>query len=128
PSRSAKPRASSYFARRRGGVSASYPLVDADLAAEVLPGAIAGLAARCCGLLTTPERLTAVRSGRRSGSRYASLEQTRWELSRARRQGRGEGRRLREPERVLRPARGRGRRHDRRRLPPRAGDRADERP
>src|SRR5690606_14190965 len=127
PSRCGRTPTSMYLALMHGVFIANYPLVDEDLSGEVLPGAIAGLADRCFGLLTTPERRTAVRSERRSGSRYASLEQPRWELSRARRQGRGEGRRLREPERVLRPARGRGRRHDRRRLPPRAGDRADER-
>ena len=53
-------------------------------AGDVLPGSIARFADRCFGLLTSPERLTAVRSERRAGSRYASLAQTRWELSRAR--------------------------------------------
>ncbi len=85
PSRCGKTPTSMYLALMHGVFIANYPLVDEDLSGEVLPGAIAGLADRCFGLLTTPERLTAVRSERRSGSCYASLEQTRWELTRARR-------------------------------------------
>ena len=85
PSRCGKTPTSMYLALMHGIFVANYPLVDEDLAGEVLPGSIAHLADRCFGLLTSPERLSAVRSERRSGSRYASLDQTRWELSRARR-------------------------------------------
>lgn len=85
PSRCGKTPTSMYLALMHGIFVANYPLVDEDLAGEVLPGSIASVADRCFGLLTSPERLTAVRSERRAASRYASLEQTRWELSRARR-------------------------------------------
>ena len=85
PSRCGKTPTSMYLALMHGIFVANYPLVDEDLAAEVLPASIASIADRCFGLLTSPQRLTAVRSERRAGSRYASLEQTRWELSRARR-------------------------------------------
>jgi regulator of PEP synthase PpsR (kinase-PPPase family) len=85
PSRCGKTPTSMYLALMHGIFVANYPLVDEDLAGEVLPGSIAQMADRCFGLLTSPERLTAVRSERRADSRYASLAQTRWELSRARR-------------------------------------------
>ena len=85
PSRCGKTPTSMYLALMHGIFVANYPLVDEDLAGEVLPGSISAVADRCFGLLTSPERLTAVRSERRASSRYASLEQTRWELSRARR-------------------------------------------
>ncbi|HEX7349880.1 pyruvate, water dikinase regulatory protein [Brachybacterium sp.] len=85
PSRCGKTPTSMYLALMHGIFVANYPLVDEDLADEVLPQSIAGIADRCFGLLTSPQRLSAVRSERRADSRYASLAQTRWELSRARR-------------------------------------------
>ena len=85
PSRCGKTPTSMYLALMHGIFVANYPLVDEDLAEEVLPESIAGIANRCFGLLTSPQRLTAVRSERMPDSRYASLAQTRWELSRARR-------------------------------------------
>ncbi|MDN5899061.1 MAG: kinase/pyrophosphorylase [Brachybacterium sp.] len=85
PSRCGKTPTSMYLALLHGIFVANYPLVDEDLAGEVLPASIAGVADRCFGLLISPQRLTAVRSERMPDSRYASLEQTRWELSRARR-------------------------------------------
>ena len=85
PSRCGKTPTSMYLALMHGIFVANYPLVDEDLAEEVLPESIAGIADRCFGLLTSPQRLTAVRSERMPDSRYASLAQTRWELSRARR-------------------------------------------
>ena len=85
PSRCGKTPTSMYLALMHGIFVANYPLVDEDFAEEVLPESIAGIADRCFGLLTSPQRLTAVRSERMPDSRYASLAQTRWELSRARR-------------------------------------------
>ena len=85
PSRCGKTPTSMYLALMHGIFVANYPLVDEDLGGEVLPESIARIADRCFGLLTSPQRLSAVRSERRADSRYASLEQTRWELSRARR-------------------------------------------
>ena len=85
PSRCGKTPTSMYLALMHGIFVANYPLADEDLAEEVLPESIAGIADRCFGLLTSPQRLTAVRSERMPDSRYASLAQTRWELSRARR-------------------------------------------
>ena len=85
PSRCGKTPTSMYLALQHGLFVANYPLIDEDLEAEVLPESIRRLAARCVGLVTSPQRLAEVRAERRPGSRYASLEQTRWELSRARR-------------------------------------------
>ena len=85
PSRCGKTPTSMYLALMHGIFVANYPLVDEELAGEVLPQSIAAVADRCFGLLISPQRLTAVRSERLPDSRYASLEQTRWELSRARR-------------------------------------------
>nr|WP_233190662.1 pyruvate, water dikinase regulatory protein [Brachybacterium sp. UMB0905] len=85
PSRCGKTPTSMYLALMHGIFAANYPLVDEELEGEVLPETIRAVSDRCFGLLTSPQRLAAVRGERRSGSRYASMEQTRWELSRARR-------------------------------------------
>ncbi|WP_304502220.1 pyruvate, water dikinase regulatory protein [Brachybacterium sp. FME24] len=85
PSRCGKTPTSMYLALMHGVFVANYPLVDEDLEGEVLPASIAGMAERCFGLLISPQRLSSVRGERMPQSRYASLEQTRWELSRARR-------------------------------------------
>ncbi|QCR52643.1 phosphoenolpyruvate synthase regulatory protein [Brachybacterium sp. SGAir0954] len=85
PSRCGKTPTSMYLALMHGVFVANYPLVDEDFAAGALPGAIRHLADRCFGLVTSPERLAEVRGERRAASRYASIEQTRWELDAARR-------------------------------------------
>lgn len=85
PSRCGKTPTSMYLALMHGIFVANYPLVDEDLAAGVLPESIAALSDRCFGLLISPQRLAAVRTERMPHSRYSSLEQARWELSRARR-------------------------------------------
>lgn len=85
PSRCGKTPTSMYLALLHGVFVANYPLVDEDFDAAMLPMSIRHLADRCFGLLTSPQRLADVREERRPRSRYASLDQTRWELSRARR-------------------------------------------
>lgn len=85
PSRCGKTPTSMYLALMHGVFVANYPLVDEDFQAGALPASIADLPAKCFGLLTSPQRLAEVRGERRAHSRYASLEQTGWELSRARR-------------------------------------------
>lgn len=85
PSRCGKTPTSMYLALMHGVFVANYPLVDEDFQAGRLPGAVERLADRCFGLVTSPERLSEVRGERRADSRYASLEQTRWELESARR-------------------------------------------
>ncbi|MDN5688500.1 MAG: pyruvate, phosphate dikinase/phosphoenolpyruvate synthase regulator [Brachybacterium sp.] len=85
PSRCGKTPTSMYLALLHGLFVANYPLVDEDFEDGRLPGAIAELSDRCFGLETSAQRLSEVRGERRANSRYASLEQTRWELEGARR-------------------------------------------
>lgn len=85
PSRCGKTPTSMYLALQHGVFVANYPLVDEDFQTGTLPGGISRLADRCFGLLTSPQRLSDVREERRPESRYASLDQTRWELARAKR-------------------------------------------
>lgn len=83
PSRCGKTPTSMYLALQHGLFVANYPLVDEDLEDSELPRPVAEYADRCFGLVTTVERLSRVRNERRPGSRYASPEQCRWELRRA---------------------------------------------
>lgn len=85
PSRCGKTPTSMYLALMHGVFVANYPLVDEDFENGNLPQTIADLSDRCFGLLTSPKRLSEVRGERRPDSRYASVDQTHWELSRARR-------------------------------------------
>lgn len=83
PSRCGKTPTSMYLALQHGLFVANYPLVDEDLERSDLPDTVRDHQARCVGLTTTVERLRRVRNERRPGSRYASVEQCRWELRRA---------------------------------------------
>jgi regulator of PEP synthase PpsR (kinase-PPPase family) len=83
PSRCGKTPTSMYLALQHGLFVANYPLVDEDLESRDLPRPVAELADRCFGITTTVERLSRVRNERRPGSRYASLDQCRWELRQA---------------------------------------------
>ncbi len=83
PSRCGKTPTSMYLALQHGLFVANYPLVDEDLAAASLPGPLQPYRDRCFGLTTTPERLSRIRNERMSGSRYASMDQCRWELRNA---------------------------------------------
>ncbi len=83
PSRCGKTPTSMYLALQHGIFVANYPLVDEDFAASDLPEPLRGCRSRCFGLLTTPARLSQVRSERRPHSAYASLQQCTRELRRA---------------------------------------------
>jgi regulator of PEP synthase PpsR (kinase-PPPase family) len=83
PSRCGKTPTSMYLALQHGLFVANYPLVDEDLDQADLPGLLGDHVPRCVGLTTTVERLSRVRNERRPNSRYASVEQCRWELRRA---------------------------------------------
>lgn len=83
PSRCGKTPTSMYLALQHGLFVANYPLVDEDLEGGDLPRPVRDHADRCLGLTTTVERLSRIRGERRPGSRYASVEQCRWELRRA---------------------------------------------
>jgi [pyruvate, water dikinase]-phosphate phosphotransferase / [pyruvate, water dikinase] kinase len=83
PSRCGKTPTSMYLALQHGLFVANYPLVDEDLEQADLPGLLRDYEERCVGITTTVERLSRVRNERRPNSRYASVEQCRWELRRA---------------------------------------------
>jgi regulator of PEP synthase PpsR (kinase-PPPase family) len=83
PSRCGKTPTSMYLALQHGLFVANYPLVDEDLEREELPEPVRPYVERCFGLTTTVDRLSRVRNERRPGSRYASMDQCRWELRRA---------------------------------------------
>jgi len=58
-------------------------LTEEDLDKLELPVGLRPYRARLYGLMIEPERLAQIREQRRSGSRYATLEQCRWELQQA---------------------------------------------
>jgi regulator of PEP synthase PpsR (kinase-PPPase family) len=91
PSRCGKTPTTMYLALQHGVFVANYPLVPEDLESPDLPRPVRHLRERCFGITTTPSRLTQVRSERRPGSAYASLEQCRYELRRAEALYRGHG-------------------------------------
>jgi hypothetical protein len=83
PSRCGKTPTSMYLALQHGLFVANYPLVDEDLDRDHLPAPVRDHQDRCFGLTTTVDRLSRVRGERRPSSHYASVEQCRWELRRA---------------------------------------------
>lgn len=85
PSRCGKTPTTMFLALQHGIFVANYPLIDEDLEVDELPRPVREMKDRCFGLISSPQRLTEVRTERRPDSRYASPEQVQWELSRARR-------------------------------------------
>jgi len=83
PSRCGKTPTTMYLALQHGIFVANYPLVDEDFESVSLPRPLRKLGDRCFGMVTTPQRLSQVRTERRAHSRYASLEQCTHELRRA---------------------------------------------
>jgi hypothetical protein len=71
-----------YLALQHGLFVANYPIVPEDLESNELPRPVRALRERCFGLMTTPQRLSAVRQERRPNSQYASLDQCIFELRR----------------------------------------------
>ncbi|MCW2847892.1 MAG: putative phosphotransferase [Marmoricola sp.] len=82
PSRCGKTPTAMYLALQHGLFVANYPIVEEDLEVTELPRPVRHLRERCFGLITSPQRLSAVRQERRPGSQYASLEQCTFELRR----------------------------------------------
>jgi [pyruvate, water dikinase]-phosphate phosphotransferase / [pyruvate, water dikinase] kinase len=83
PSRCGKTPTTMYLALQHGLFVANYPLVDEDFESVNMPRPLRRLRDRCFGIVTTPERLSQVRTERRAQSRYASIEQCTYELRRA---------------------------------------------
>lgn len=83
PSRCGKTPTSLYLALQHGLYATNVPLVEDELEQLRMPISLKGLEARCFGLTSEPERLAQVRTERRPGSRYASLQQSAYELRQA---------------------------------------------
>jgi regulator of PEP synthase PpsR (kinase-PPPase family) len=84
-SRSGKTPTCLYMALHYGVSAANYPLTDEDLEKLELPDRLRPYKDRLYGLMIEPERLAQIREQRRAGSKYATLEQCRWELRQAER-------------------------------------------
>lgn len=82
-SRSGKTPTSLYLAMQYGLKVANYPLIPEDFERGRLPSALERYKNKLFGLTIQPERLSEVRNERRPNSRYASLENCRYEVSEA---------------------------------------------
>ncbi len=82
-SRSGKTPTCLYMAMQFGIKAANYPLIPEDLEANRLPPSLAPLRNKVWGLSIAPERLHHIRSERRPDSRYAALDNCRYEVSAA---------------------------------------------
>ena len=82
-SRSGKTPTSLYLAMQYGIKAANYPLIPDDFERGKLPSSLPPFRAKIFGLTITPERLSEIRHERRAGSKYASLENCRYEVNEA---------------------------------------------
>ncbi|MYM34841.1 pyruvate, phosphate dikinase/phosphoenolpyruvate synthase regulator [Duganella sp. FT50W] len=82
-SRSGKTPTSLYLAMQYGIKAANYPLIPDDFERGKLPSSLYEFKAKIFGLTITPERLSEIRNERRAGSKYASLENCRYEVNEA---------------------------------------------
>jgi [pyruvate, water dikinase]-phosphate phosphotransferase / [pyruvate, water dikinase] kinase len=90
-SRSGKTPTCLYLALHYGIRAANYPLVQEDLEHGELPARLKAQKARIYGLSIDPQRLSQIRTERRANSKYASIEQCRWEVDAAEKLFRREG-------------------------------------
>lgn len=82
-SRSGKTPTSLYLAMQFGVKAANYPLIPEDFERNKLPGELQRHRGKLFGLTISPDRLSQIRQERRSNSRYASLENCRYEVDAA---------------------------------------------
>ncbi|MES2832178.1 MAG: pyruvate, water dikinase regulatory protein [Pseudomonadota bacterium] len=82
-SRSGKTPTSLYLAMQYGIKAANYPLIPDDFERGKLPGGLSGYKQKLFGLTISPDRLAEVRNERRPGSKYAALENCRYEINEA---------------------------------------------
>jgi [pyruvate, water dikinase]-phosphate phosphotransferase / [pyruvate, water dikinase] kinase len=80
-SRSGKTPTSLYLAMQHGLKAANYPLIPEDFERKQFPPALLPHRKKIFGLTIAPDRLAEVRNERRPGSKYASLENCRMEVS-----------------------------------------------
>src|SRR5258706_15500807 len=90
-SRSGKTPTSLYLAMQFGVKAANYPLIPEDFDRNRLPDALRADTTRLYGLTIAPERLHEIRSERRPDSRYAALDNCRYEIEEAEKLMRREG-------------------------------------
>ena len=90
-SRSGKTPTSLYLAMQFGVKAANYPLIPEDFDRNRLPDALRADTSRLYGLTIAPERLHEIRSERRPESRYAALDNCRYEIEEAEKLMRREG-------------------------------------
>jgi [pyruvate, water dikinase]-phosphate phosphotransferase / [pyruvate, water dikinase] kinase len=90
-SRSGKTPTSLYLAMQHGIKAANYPLIPEDFDRGRLPTPLAPYKRKCFGLTIDPERLAQIRNERRPGSKYAALQNCRYEVSEAESMMRREG-------------------------------------
>ena len=82
-SRSGKTPTCLYMALQFGIKAANYPLIPEDMERMKLPPALIPLRQKVWGLSITPERLQQIRQERKPDSKYAALENCRWEVAAA---------------------------------------------
>jgi regulator of PEP synthase PpsR (kinase-PPPase family) len=90
-SRSGKTPTSLYLAMQHGIKAANYPLIPEDFDRHRMPTPLAPHKKKCFGLTIDPERLNQIRNERRPNSKYASLENCRYEVNEAEAMMRREG-------------------------------------
>jgi regulator of PEP synthase PpsR (kinase-PPPase family) len=82
-SRSGKTPTSLYLAMQHGIKAANYPLIPEDFERGHLPTSLAPHKRKCFGLTIDPDRLAHIRHERRPGSKYAAIENCRYEVREA---------------------------------------------
>ena len=90
-SRSGKTPTSLYLAMQHGIKAANYPLIPEDFERGRIPSSLAPYKDKCFGLTIDPERLAKIRNERRPGSKYAAIENCRYEVAEAERMMKREG-------------------------------------
>jgi regulator of PEP synthase PpsR (kinase-PPPase family) len=90
-SRSGKTPTSLYLAMQYGIKAANYPLIPEDFERGQLPSGLAPFRSKIFGLSIAADRLSEVRNERRPGSKYASLENCRYEVNEAEQMMQSEG-------------------------------------
>ena len=80
-SRSGKTPTCLYMAMQFGIKAANYPLIPEDLEANRLPQSLVPLKQKVWGLSIAPDRLQQIRKERRPDSKYASIENCRFEVA-----------------------------------------------
>jgi [pyruvate, water dikinase]-phosphate phosphotransferase / [pyruvate, water dikinase] kinase len=90
-SRCGKTPTSLYLAMQYGIKAANYPLIPEDFERGKLPGSLLPYKAKIFGLSIAPDRLSEVRNERRPGSKYAAIENCRYEVNEAEKMMKREG-------------------------------------